>query len=440
MAGFSGKFEYLAPGGAVVQAGGVELSFDAENLTLVGQGPAIAFDLGDIDLFEAAEYELRLVLADGHTVRLAQFGKSFQDLVRQVGEAYRNRLTRCLLVSDLDEVARYSGHVHLESASRRCDGPAEIRLYESNIAILPHAAVGFQWRLAEVEAAEFDESSYALVLVRRGERLSIGRLAKRTGELAERIRERVTALNERSARALRAVFPFLSSEQFRRVACLMREGGSAPIAQLRPIHRLIESSLLERVVDGALRPYLRELVGHGQPDAWHAGFKVVRREAEMEAEPGGEVAADPVEPGDGEGEATVVEEETAAEPAVLDAGDGLEVLFWFFVPMDGGRHVAWEATSRGGRATYVFRLPGCLPDEVARGLGDLNDGLVALNFRREPVYLKADTLESESRYRHYAVAARKLPELAAVRQAFVGRAIHRSLPAWRKQLGALLHV
>jgi hypothetical protein len=84
----------------------------------------------------------------------------------------------------------------------------------------------------------------------------------------------------------------------------------------------------------------------------------------------------------------------------------------------------------------VFRLAqGQTVDAAVRAL---NRGLVALNFRREPVYLDARTLESELRYRHYAIAQRKVPELAGVRGAFVGRAIHTSHASWLKRLDGLV--
>ena len=74
----------------------------------------------------------------------------------------------------------------------------------------------------------------------------------------------------------------------------------------------------------------------------------------------------------------------------------------------------------------MFRLPPGEPVDTA--VAALNRGLVALNFRREPVYLDARTLESELRYRHYAIAQRKVPDLAPRPQAFVGRAIHMTRP------------
>jgi hypothetical protein len=442
---FTGTYAYSAPGAvAAVQEGSGQVSFDRQTLTLSGRGAPLAFDLGDIDVFEPGEYELRLLLYSGHSLRLGRFGKSFQDLVRQLLEAFRDRLVECLLVSDLDEVARYAGRVHLQSGRRSCEGPAEIRLYESNLAVLPDADRGFQWRLAEIDEVVLDEREYSVVVRRGDERLAIGRLAKRTGELADRLRQRIAALNERSARVLHAVFPFLSAEQFRQAAGRMREGASTSILELRPVHRLIETALLEKVVDGPLRPFVRALVARASADGWQAGFKIVRTDTEADAANGGAPGEDP----EGKTAGADADEAQATgegwpEPAppLVDLGEGLDVLFWFFVPVatssaTAASHLAWEATSRGGRATYVFRLP---PGQAARtAVAGINDGLVALNFRREPIYLAADALESDLRYRHYAIATRKVPELALVRGAFVGRAIHRSLPSWRKQLDVLL--
>ncbi len=206
----------------------------------------MAFDLGDIDAVSPGEFDARLTLYTGHDLRLLRFGKSYQDLVRQLLEAYRDRLVTCLLVGDLDEVTRFTGRVDLDSPAHACAGPAEIRLYESNLAVLPDAATGFQWRLADLTAVEFDQAAYTIVLSRQGERLTIGRLAKRTGELADRVRSRITALNERTARTLHALFPFLSPGEFVRVAGLMHDGGCAAVPDVGAIHPSIERRCARR--------------------------------------------------------------------------------------------------------------------------------------------------------------------------------------------------
>jgi hypothetical protein len=442
---FSGQFEYRAPGKGVDRSGPCEVSFDKETVTLVPSGrPPMVFDLGDIDTFASGDYELRLSLYTGHELTLLRFAKAFQDLGRELLEAYRDRLVQCLLVSDLDEVARFSGRVQLESALRSVAGPAEVRLYESNLAVLPDAAAGFQWRLADITTVEFDVANYAVVFTRDGARLTVGHLAKRTGELAERVRSRIAALNERAARTLHALFPFLAPDAFTEVAGLMRDGACAPIARLATLHASIEPVLIEKVVDSALRPYVKTLAERSAGRGWYSGFKIIREDrVEADGAATGGLIDSAAEGHESEAHANADDDGGTADsrdPAIFEVGDGLEVLYWFFFPLavtgDGPTHAAWEATSRGGRATYVFRLPSGEP--VDASVGALNRGLVALNFRREPVYLAARTLESELRYRHYAIAQRKLPDLARVREAFVGRAIHAGHASWLKRLDALM--
>jgi hypothetical protein len=430
MSKYAGQFEYVSPGKGVEHAGACEFSFDERTATLVpAEGPPLAFDLGDIDTLEAGEWDVRLTLYSGPTLTLRRFGKALGDFARELLDAYRGRLVQCLLVSDLNEVARFNARVQLQSPDRACAGPAEIRLYESNLAVLPDAAAGFQWRLADLAAVEFDETNYAVVFSCGGERLTVGHLAKRTGELAERVRSRVTALNERTARTLHALFPFLEPGQFRRAASLLRDGACVPVTELDAAHASIRQVLIDKVVDGDLQPYVKALAERASGQAWHAGLKVIRRDA---AESDG--ATEPAPAGDAHAP------EEPRDPAIFEAGDGLEVLYWFFFPLAAGKgaatHVAWEATSREGRATYLFRLqPG---ESAERAIAAINRGLVALNFRREPIYLDAPTLELELRYRHYAIAQRKVPDMGRVRQAFAGRAIHRTPASWTKQIDAML--
>src|SRR5208337_2966418 len=114
--------------------------------------------------------------------------------------------------------------------------------------------------------------------------------------------------------------------------------------------------------------------------------------------------------------------EIAAEPAAeADAREEAQpILHWFFLPLAAkpgakypGNLVAWEATSRSGRATYFFRLvpseqAGQLQDasrsaaSIAAAIRQLNRAIVLLNFRREPIYLPDDSLMLQPRFRRYA--------------------------------------
>jgi hypothetical protein len=213
------------------------------------------------------------------------------------------------------------------------------------------------------------------------------------------------------------------------------------------------------VVDSKLRPYFDSLLAHVPAGNYYAGFKLLR---ETEDEPATEGATPTGGP---EGIDTTsaetepqVSEEVAAEPD-SEAGwqeQGPPILHWFFLPLAAkpgakvpANLVAWEATSRSGRATYFFRL---VPPEQAGQLQDptqaaalidaairqLNRAIVLLNFRREPIYLPDESLLLQPRFRRYAIACRKLPELVRLRSSFLGRAIHTSPDAWQKQLASYI--
>jgi len=428
-------------------------------LTLVPQGGTpLVLDLGDIDLFAPAEYELTLTLYTGKKILLNQFGKTFQNLSHDLLEAYRARLVQCLLLEDLEELARFDGVAQLESRERPFTSPAEFRLYKSNLAVLPTAATGFQWRLAEIDSITFDEGRYAVTLEAEGERLIVTKLAKRTREFAERLREAINQLAEKAAGTVHNLFPFLSPDQFQQVAQLMKEGHAAPLAKLNAIHPKTEPALVGSVVDAKLRPYFDALMSHVPAGFLYAGFKLIRKEEEESAPEKEEVVE--AEPSESSAEAVEPAQDSMGEPEEGAAGEKGEeeqpILHWFFFPLakepgaaQPANLVAWEATSKTGRATYFFHLlrpdqasaladPAKASAAVEGAIRQLNRALVLLNFRREPIYLSDDKLEIQPRYRRYAIGCRKIPELRRLRASFLGRAIHTSPAAWQKQVAGFL--
>jgi hypothetical protein len=253
------------------------------------------------------------------------------------------------------------------------------------------------------------------------------------------------------------MFPFLSPDQFQQAAVLLREGRAASLAKLQAIHPKTEQALTTNVVDAKLKPYFEALLAHVPAGNYYAGFKLLRKDEEQ---------TEPEEQHPKAGEGVTEAAETGAEVAAESAAEPEEeagakeeaqpILHWFFLPLAAkpgaeipGNLVAWEATSRSGRATYFFRL---VPPEQAGQLHDasksaalienairqLNRAIVLLNFRREPIYLPDDSLLLHPRFRRYAIACRKLPELVRLRSSFLGRAIHTTPAAWQQQFESYL--
>ena len=402
MAAYWGKYEYRDAQEAVLSQGPCQFRFDTETAILMpASGKPIAFDLGDVDHVTAGDWDLQLSLFTGRRVVLRQFGAPFTTMRDGLLAAWRDRTVRCLLLEDLEEVARYSGTVGLNGPG----APAEVRLYKSNLAVLPLDGPAIQWRLAEVDSVGFDDATWTVSLERGNDRLTVAKLAKKTEEFRGNLEGTIGDLRTHEAEVLHATFPFLNPDQLRQLLEAMPEGRSYPLAKLQAIHPKLVDALLALAVSEPLRPYFDALRQRATAEGPMTGFKFIR--PDEEAEPDAEESA-----------------ETGARKQPL--------FFWFFFPLPNGR-VAWEATTGSGRATYFFDAPAPVDQSIAQ----LTRGLALVNFRREPVYLPDDSLEQQPKFHRYAIGARKLPDLRALRAAFRGRAIHTSLEAWTAQVDQL---
>ncbi|MGD0773579.1 MAG: hypothetical protein ABSC05_12225 [Candidatus Solibacter sp.] len=397
MPAYSGKYLYTDASGGTIDQGPCQLSFEAGACIVTpAGGTPLAFDLGDADRAAPAEWDFQLALYTGRTVVLKQFGAAFGRMSEELLAAWRDRTVQCLLLEDLEEIARYQGAAN--------GAPAEIRIFKSNLAVLPLAGTPIQWRLAEIDSCAFDQTAYAIVLQSAGERLVLSKLGKKTDEAFGNLRQAIDALHTKAAAALHDLFPFLNADALRQLQQAMPEGRSCPIPALAAIHPKLPDALQARTVDESLAPYFEPLARQSTGPLF-AGFKFTW----------------------GSGEAPdSADEEAAPRP---ETEPEAPLFFWYFFPL--ARNMAgWEATTGTGRATYFFRADPPIEPAVAR----LTRGLALVNFRREPIYLPDASLEQQPRFQRYATAARKLPDLRALRAAYLGRAIHSSPETWLTQV------
>ena len=106
-----------------------------------------------------------------------------------------------------------------------------------------------------------------------------------------------------------------------------------------------------------------------------------------------------------------------------------------------------EDTSANGKATYFFRIASRHDfylennEETNRALDsfvkNLNRCMIEINFRREPIFLSEESLDS-SKYSQYRFAIAKMPSLRFLRSMFIGRVIHSSLDHWKQDVLSLL--
>jgi len=119
---------------------------------------------------------------------------------------------------------------------------------------------------------------------------------------------------------------------------------------------------------------------------------------------------------------------------------------WFLIPIQASNVIAFETAGEKdkGRATYFFKImnrkefnkekAGDIINEVIR---KINLGLIAINFRREPIYIPEDKLD-EPDYVKYKFSMIKIPEIKLLRDLFIGKILHRDDKQWQESVKELL--
>ncbi|HUK85501.1 MAG TPA: hypothetical protein VLU95_06545 [Candidatus Acidoferrum sp.] len=89
------------------------------------------------------------------------------------------------------------------------------------------------------------------------------------------------------------------------------------------------------------------------------------------------------------------------------------------------------------RKEYAQTKDEDLSKELESFIKNFNRSMIEINFRREPIYLTENQLES-TQYTQYRFAISKIPSLKALRDQFIGRVIHASQEQWKADVISLL--
>jgi hypothetical protein len=102
----------------------------------------------------------------------------------------------------------------------------------------------------------------------------------------------------------------------------------------------------------------------------------------------------------------------------------------------------------GGKATYFFRIlkrseigkfnNNELNQKIDEFIKKINRCMLAINFRREPIYLPDEKLQ-EPQYEKYRYSIAKIQELQELRKLFIGRALHFSFDNWKNDVVSILN-
>jgi hypothetical protein len=432
MTDFSGTFRLL-------DGSGQELESAEATLAVVDPGalkvdprnqPSLRVDWADVDAFEVGDYVFGLKLASGETVEVSKVGKRTRELTDEIVASLRAFQAKNLLLEEPVGGEAFACELTRDGAS--CD--AQARVFATSLAVVPRNATPFNVPFGELASFAFDEGSYAVKVAWAGGELTLAKLGKQTRAFLQLLEQRVAELRRRGLEALTALLPQVPSMAMRRLGAAMADGVPARREQLDAISPEIWPALVKAAAGtDELRKTLEELSALCPADEVAVAIKETNQRQDADEEP-------PTAEEQADGEA-----EPDEAPPVPEQMEGRVV--WFAFPIVNedrskpGNAVAVEAVTRSGRATYLFRIaPAQVYQDASweelRQLArdrvrSVSRAMVALSFKREPIYLSSEKLNSAA-YARYRLALRLSAPLKASRSTFLGRAIHGK--GWKKQI------
>ncbi|MBI5549715.1 MAG: hypothetical protein HY901_37995 [Deltaproteobacteria bacterium] len=411
------------------------------------QQAVLRVDFADVDGFEVGDYVFALKLASGERIEASMLGRRFGELCDATASALTAFQARNLLLQESVGGETFSCDVAREGV----EAAGEVRVYATSVAVIPKGAVPYGLPLGEMTSVGFDEGRYSVDLTCLNGTVSLLRLGRRTQPCARLIESRLTELRTRTAEALAWLVPQLPTLTARRFAQALPDGVPARKAQLDAISPAIWPALVQAAIGGPkLKESFEALAQRCSEDEVAVGIKETNARQDVVEEGEG---TDPSGAADVDAalQATPERAGSSDEPRVATENPMTGRVVWFAFPVlfedrsKPGNAVAIEAVTRGGRATYLFRIA---PPEIYREasseeltrlsrerITSVSLALVALGFKREPLYLPEERIHTGP-YARYRLALRLSAALKAARASFVGRAIHG--PGWASQIEAAL--
>ena len=402
--------------GKVVMAEDGTGKIDAETLTISPKaGEPRSYSLRDIISIAESDYRIRVALAGGDELLLFNLGYKYEDFARNLVQTNNELSLHDLL---MEERLRRPG-VRTDFAlldpkgEEGSKGKCEVRLYETALVIMPERSDLIRIPYSELLTCAVD--SYKVVaLLESGGKVEFSRLGREADPLQREIAGSIAELSVRVQNLLKDVFPEADPNAILKASRFMKEGRAA------------KWSDLESACPGLWSKLERKIGGLGMAEEYASLSSRSKRER--------------IRIGMKRTLAAGVEEDYV----------------WFLAPIysedasKGGNAIAFEATSseESGRATYFFRMMSRKDYSQTRDNPKLDDiadaasaetakSLLAINFRREPIFLPSEKLYAPE-YAHYRHSIARLPELRLLRDRFIGRVVHSSIEQWKLDVEDLL--
>lgn len=355
-------------------------------------GPAVRVSWRRFEVIQAADYTIRLQGSMVPPMVISHLGYQFEDALRRM-RLYRSlQLARDLLFQE--EVQQSYRRFRIRSPGSEPPGDGclgDLHITRTALIFLPEEGEPRRIPAAEIRSIHRENHSIRLDLGNQ-ESLLLERLGNQLDPLLRDTDFMIRRLENQTREWLWSFWPDPPSDELEAATTLLFDGRAAPYSRIRSLAPSLWPRLEEMLLSGSLAGEYRFLLSQSSHESLSIGFKQGLW------------------------------------------GDRESNYVWLLLFFPESRRVVLEAglateqptedSDEPGKASYFFQAPDSDPERFARAFR-------AINFRREPIYLNQNQLDSP-RYESYRHSVRRIPELRELRSLYITRVPHRNPEQWQR--------
>ncbi len=450
----------LTPSGQQAGNGGAKAAIDPDKEELAikpSSGDTMVIPVSEIVDISGEDYKVSLSLESGEKLVLSELGYNYDDFLRILTKLRSETAQKEMLMKESEKKAPVVAYFTYSAKSGNITSKGDCTLALLETGLIVTLANGEPLRFPYSDIAQFKEEDSALLLeTEDGETLRFSKMGWQFDPAKTALSGILNALSLSTQNLLREMLPGIDQLAIRKIAALMRDGKAARKADIEAISPKAWKGLEDKLASAGMKKEYEFLKSVSQQDNICIGIKrglmgglsgdyiwfIAPVYSLDPRKPGNAIAMEAYSLKPPEEGKTGTQQAPAAPAIRASVSPGA------LYPDLQGVTESDEPLDKAGRATYLFRIIGRKEYAKAKSIGELdaqadtliravNRCMLAINFRREPIYLDEEKLE-ESQYKKYRLAVRRILALQTLRQLFIGRVIHSSPEQWQKDVGELL--
>jgi hypothetical protein len=427
--------------------GEARATLDKQYLTLTLMfGEPMLFAYTDIIGISDYDYKVDLFLTSKEKLNLWSLGYQYEDFLVQLYKLRNELMLKYLLMEESLLQAGFEAQYTKFDPNGQTNqtGNCEIRLYETALVVLPQKSEPI--RIPYCYITNVNKQDYKLTITNESiEKTELTRLGQNFDPLAKALSDAINKMILRTQQNIKELIPEATPITINKLATLMKDGRAAKRKEIEQQSPDFWRRLIKKIDEAGILAEYEFLNSLAANDQVCVGIK----RGLMGALTGTYIwmLFPLLNPGTNrlsniialEGFNTQEDTKESKEPQSEKINSEIE-------EETNQTHDEIQKSAASG-ATYFFREIGreeysqTKDDDLAKGLDsfikNINRSMIEINFRREPIYLTENQLDS-TEYTQYRFAIAKISSLKTLRTQFVGRVIHASQKQWKTDVNSLL--